>query len=65
MFLRLSVRSAPPSQYIAAGSALVLLPIARILPALAALGLLTAFLVALLVYERFSRRPVAVEVTEI
>jgi low temperature requirement protein LtrA len=65
MFLRLSVRSAPPSRYVAAGAALVLLPLARILPALAALGLLTAYLVALLLYERLSRRPVAVEVTEI
>jgi low temperature requirement protein LtrA len=64
MFLRLSVRSAPPSQYVAAGTALVLLPIARFLPALAALGLFTAFLIALHLYERLNRRPVAVEVTD-
>jgi low temperature requirement protein LtrA len=64
LFLRLSVRSAPASQYIAAGTILVLLPISRILPALAALGLLTAFLAALLIYSRLSQRPVAVEVTQ-
>jgi low temperature requirement protein LtrA len=63
LFLRRSVGSAPPSRYIAAGTALALLPLARILPALAALGLLTAFLVALLGYERFSRHATAQEVT--
>jgi low temperature requirement protein LtrA len=65
MFLRLSAGSAPPSRYVAACAALVLLPLARLLPALAALGLLTAFLVALLLYERLARRPAALEVTEI
>jgi low temperature requirement protein LtrA len=55
VFLQLSVRSSPPAQLVAAGTALALLPIARILPALAALGLLAAFLVALVCYERFSR----------
>jgi low temperature requirement protein LtrA len=55
VFLRLAVGSAPVARYVAAGTALALLPLARILPALAALGLLTAFLVALLGYERPSR----------
>jgi low temperature requirement protein LtrA len=64
VFLRLSVGSAPPSRYIAAGAALALLPLARILPALAALGLLTALLVALLAYERLSQRRAAQEATE-
>lgn len=63
MFLRLSVGSAPPSRYIAAGIALALLPLARTVPALAALGLLTAFLVALLGYERFSQHATAQEAT--
>ena len=57
MFLRLAVGSAPLARYIAAGTAFVLLPLARILPALAALGLLAAFLVALVGYERLSRHP--------
>jgi low temperature requirement protein LtrA len=65
MFLRLSVGSAAPSRYVAAGAALALLPLARILPALAALGLLTTFLVALLGYERLSQRRATLEATEI
>jgi hypothetical protein len=52
-------------RYIAAGTALALLLLARILPALAALAPLTAFLVALLGHERLSRRPAAEEVTEV
>ncbi|MGK5737467.1 low temperature requirement protein A [Micromonospora sp. URMC 103] len=55
MFLRLTVRSIPRVQIVALGVALLLLPVARILPALAALGLLTAFLVALVGYEWFRR----------
>lgn len=55
LFLRLAVRSAPPAQLAAAGVALLLLPAARALPALAALGLLTAFLVALVCYERLTQ----------
>jgi low temperature requirement protein LtrA len=65
IFLRQAVGSAPPSRYIAAGTALALLPLARTVPALAALGLLTAFLVALLAYERLSQRRAAQEPTEI
>jgi low temperature requirement protein LtrA len=56
LFLRLAVRSVPPVKLVAAGVALLLLPAARALPALAALGLLTAFLVALVGYERLTQR---------
>ncbi|RKN20890.1 low temperature requirement protein A [Micromonospora musae] len=66
LFLRLAVQSAPRAQIVAIGVALLLLPAARNLPALAALGLLTAFLVALVWYEQFSvgsRHPVAGEAT--
>ncbi|WP_433317585.1 low temperature requirement protein A [Micromonospora sp. CA-269861] len=54
LFLRLTVRGAP-DQLVAIGVVLLLLPVARILPALAALGLLTAFLAALVLYERLTR----------
>ena len=54
LFLRLTVRQTPPAQIVAAVIALLLLPAARFLPALAALGLLAALLVALVCYERFS-----------
>lgn len=54
LFLRFAVGSTPPAQLVAIGVALLLLPAARILPNLAALGLLAAFLVALVCYERFS-----------
>jgi low temperature requirement protein LtrA len=54
-FFRFAVGSTPPGHLIAPGVALLLLPAARILPALAALGLLTTFLVTLVVYERVSR----------
>ena len=54
LFLRFTVGHAPPAQIIAAGTALLLLPAAANLPVLAALGLLTAFLVALVCYERFT-----------
>jgi low temperature requirement protein LtrA len=66
LFLRLSIRSTPSAQLVAIGVALLLLPAARILPALAALGLLTAFLVALVGYERSSggqRNPTADKAT--
>jgi low temperature requirement protein LtrA len=53
-FLRFAVRLTPPAQLLAVGVALLLLPVSRILPALAALGLLTALLVVLVCYERFS-----------
>ena len=54
LFLRFTVGHVPPAQVAATGLALVLLPAARILPALASLGLLTAFLIALACYERFA-----------
>jgi low temperature requirement protein LtrA len=66
LFLRLTARSTPQAQIVAVCVALLLLPAARILPALAALGLLTAFLVALVCYEWFSegsRNPAAGEAT--
>jgi low temperature requirement protein LtrA len=62
LFRRLSVGAAPTAHLIAAAIALVLLPVARFLPALAALGLLTAYLVTLLGYERLNtgrQRPTA------
>jgi low temperature requirement protein LtrA len=55
LFVRLSVGSAPPAQLVAVGVALLLLPVGRILPALASLGLITTFLFALVCYERLSR----------
>jgi low temperature requirement protein LtrA len=55
VFLRLTIRHIPPAHVVAAGIALLLLPAARHLPALAALGLLAAFLVALVWYERPGR----------
>jgi low temperature requirement protein LtrA len=54
LFLRFTVGHAAPAQIVAAVIALLLLPAAEYLPALAALGLLTAFLVTLAFYERFS-----------
>ncbi|MFG1839714.1 low temperature requirement protein A [Micromonospora sp. NPDC049175] len=54
LFLRLTVgRSA--GHLVAIGIVLLLIPLARTLPALAALGLLTAFLAALVSYERRPR----------
>jgi low temperature requirement protein LtrA len=55
LFLRLTVGSTSPAQLVAIGAALLLLPASRILPALPALGLLTALLAALIYYERLSR----------
>jgi low temperature requirement protein LtrA len=68
LFLRLSVGAAPTAHLVGAAMALVLLPIARFLPALAALGLLTAFLVTLLTFERLNmgrQRPAASEQAQI
>ncbi|MEU7756991.1 low temperature requirement protein A [Micromonospora sp. NPDC049171] len=56
IFLGLSGQSVRLEQYVAPGLALLLLPVGRYLPGLAALGLLTAFLVALLSYEAWTRR---------
>ena len=55
LFLRLSVGSVPPAQFVAVGVALLLLPVGRILPALTSFGLITAFLFALVCYERLSQ----------
>ncbi|WP_433551983.1 low temperature requirement protein A [Micromonospora zamorensis] len=55
-FLSLSVRCVRPGQFVAPVAALLVLPVGRYLPGLAALGLLTAFLVALLSYEAWTRR---------
>ncbi|MGI5522346.1 low temperature requirement protein A [Micromonospora sp. CA-259024] len=51
LFLRLTVHTSP-GQLVAAGILLLLLPVARFLPALPALGLLTTFLAVLTWYER-------------
>jgi hypothetical protein len=59
LFLRFTVGHTPPAQIVAAGVTLVLLLAARNLPALAALGLLTAVLAALVGYERFAWEPSA------
>ncbi|WP_433536204.1 low temperature requirement protein A [Micromonospora sp. CA-249363] len=55
-FLALSIRCVRPEQFLAPGVTLLLLPVGRHLPALAALGLLTAFLAALLGYEAWTSR---------
>jgi low temperature requirement protein LtrA len=55
LFLRFTVRHTPATQIVAVGIALALFPAARILPALAALGLLATFLVTLVSYERSTR----------
>jgi low temperature requirement protein LtrA len=68
MFLRLAVGSTPPAQLVALGVALLLLPAARVIPALAAFGLLAALLVALAGYERFSganKAPTADDVADV
>ncbi|WP_328650130.1 low temperature requirement protein A [Micromonospora sp. NBC_00330] len=54
LFLRLTVGGSP-GNLVAIGVVLLLLPAARILPALVALGLLAAFLTALVLYERLPR----------
>ncbi|MFC6023294.1 low temperature requirement protein A [Plantactinospora solaniradicis] len=55
LILWFAVRSAPPpTQLAAVGVALLLLPVGRVLPALAALGLITALLVTLVCYERLA-----------
>ncbi|MBQ0994960.1 low temperature requirement protein A, partial [Micromonospora sp. H61] len=60
-FLSLSVRCVRPGQLVAPVVALLLLPVGRYLPGLAALGLLTAFLAVLLSYEAWTRRATADE----
>ncbi|PWR05511.1 low temperature requirement protein A [Micromonospora acroterricola] len=53
LFLRLTVRTSP-GQLAAIGVTLLLVPVAGIVPALAAMGLLTAFLATLALYERLT-----------
>ena len=68
LFLRFTGVSTPRGHLVAPGVALLLLPAARILPALAALGLFTAFLVALVCYEwlgRGEQDPSADEATDV
>ncbi|WP_406060704.1 low temperature requirement protein A [Micromonospora sp. NBC_00860] len=60
-FLSLSVRCVRPGQFVAPVVALLLLPVGRHLPGLAALGLLTAFLVVLLSCEARTRRSTRVQ----
>jgi low temperature requirement protein LtrA len=55
LFLRFTVGSTSPAQLVAIGAIVVLLPAGRVLPALAALGLLGAILIVLACYERLSR----------
>jgi low temperature requirement protein LtrA len=55
MFLRFTVGSNPPALLVALGVAALLLPAARILPALATLGLLATFLAALAFHDRPGR----------
>jgi low temperature requirement protein LtrA len=59
-FLALAIRSVPVPQLVPGGVALALLPAGRFLPALAALGLLVAFLVVQICWERLRQgEPVA------
>ncbi|MGW0218265.1 low temperature requirement protein A [Micromonospora chokoriensis] len=55
LFLRLTVRT-PPGHLVAVVVLLLLVPVARVLPALAALGLLAALLTTIVGYERLARR---------
>jgi low temperature requirement protein LtrA len=59
LLLRLTVRHIQPAQLAAVGAILLLMPVARHLPALATLGLLTTILVALVCYERLTWEPTA------
>jgi hypothetical protein len=59
LFLGFTVGHTPPAHVVAAGATLALLLAARNLPALAALGLLTAILAALVGYERLTWKPSA------
>ncbi|MBQ0904090.1 low temperature requirement protein A [Micromonospora sp. U21] len=59
LFLRLTVRHTAPAPIVAAGTILALLPVARHLPALAALALVTIILIVLVCYERISWQPPA------
>lgn len=52
LFLWLTAQHNPPAHVIAAGAILLMLPVARFLPALVALALITATLIGLICYER-------------
>ncbi|MET8123433.1 hypothetical protein [Micromonospora sp. NPDC005189] len=54
--LSLSVRCVRPGQLVGPVAALLLIPVGRHLPGMAALALLTAYLIALLSYEAWTRR---------
>lgn len=56
LFVRLTVRSTPAAPLITAGATLLLLPATLHIPALAALGLVSALLIGLVGYERLSSR---------
>ncbi|MGI5328379.1 low temperature requirement protein A [Actinomadura nitritigenes] len=51
-FARLTTRSGQPAQLIVAAVLLALIPLARLLPVMAGLGLVTALLAALVAFER-------------
>jgi hypothetical protein len=53
-FLRLAAGPTPPAQLVVAVTALLLMPAAQNLPALAALGLLTVLLASLVGYEQLT-----------
>ena len=50
-FIRLTIRQVPPAQLVAAAALLILLPVARYLPALAALAVVSVTLIALTAFE--------------
>jgi low temperature requirement protein LtrA len=52
LFLRFTIRHTSPAQIVAAVAILLCLPIARILPALATLGLIALLVIGLVTYER-------------
>jgi len=56
-FLRIATGSSPPAPPVIAVMALLLLPVARHLPALAALGLVASLLVGLVGYEQLTPSP--------
>jgi low temperature requirement protein LtrA len=59
LFIRFSAPRSSPAQISTASIMLLLLPVARYLPALAAVSLLTAVLIALVGYERSRWQPMA------
>jgi low temperature requirement protein LtrA len=56
-FARLTIRSAPAAPLVVAVLFVVLMPLARLLPAMAALGLVSALLLALVAFERRTAEP--------